>query len=299
MSKRVNIRMRISKKIRLLGLAVGIGLSAMLAGCSGGESAKSKQINLAYVEWDTEVASTSVIGKVLEDIGYDVQLTPLDNAIMWEAVANGEADAMVAGWLPNTHAAQYEKYKGKLEDLGTNFKGAKVGLVVPKYMDVNSIEDLKLQANGTITGIEPGAGVVATAEKAVKKYDNLTSWNVKTSSSGAMTVALGKAIKDKEDIVITGWSPHWMFKKYDLKYLKDPKGVFGKEEAIHTFARKDLEKDQPEAYKVLKRFNWTANDIEEVMLKISNGEDPEDAAEEWIKKNQDKVNSWTKGIDKK
>ncbi|HWL13292.1 MAG TPA: glycine betaine ABC transporter substrate-binding protein, partial [Ureibacillus sp.] len=106
------------KKVKILGFALGLG--AMLAACSdSGEgdtssektdsnaATESNEINLAYVEWDTEVASTHVVGKVLEDLGYDVTLTPLDNAIMWEAVSTGEADAMVAGWLPNTHASQY------------------------------------------------------------------------------------------------------------------------------------------------------------------------------------------------
>ena len=65
-----------------------------------------QEIELAYVEWDSEVASTHVIGKVLEDLGYDVKLTPLDNAVMWQAVATGEADAMVSAWLPVTHGAQ-------------------------------------------------------------------------------------------------------------------------------------------------------------------------------------------------
>jgi len=292
------------KKIKSLGLVVGLGLSAILAGCGSSDSnsansSKNEKINLAYVEWDTEVASTNVIGKVLEDMGYDVTLTPLDNAIMWEAVSKGEADAMVAGWLPNTHAAQYAKYKDSLEDLGTNLKGAKVGLVVPAYMDVDSISDLKKEANSTITGIEPGAGVVAATEKALKNYDNLTSWNVKTSSSGAMTVALSKAIKDKKDIIVTGWSPHWMFQKYDLKYLDDPKEIYGKEESIHTFARKDLKKDSPEAYKVLDQFHWSTKDMEQVMLDIADGKDPEEAAEDWIKDNQDKVDSWTKDAVKK
>ena len=64
-----------------------------------------QEIELAYVEWDTEVAATNVIGKVLEDLGYDVKVTPLDNAIMWEAVSTGEADAMVSAWLPGTHGS--------------------------------------------------------------------------------------------------------------------------------------------------------------------------------------------------
>uniref|UniRef100_UPI0024BD8BC3 glycine betaine ABC transporter substrate-binding protein n=1 Tax=Lysinibacillus sp. D4A3_S15 TaxID=2941227 RepID=UPI0024BD8BC3 len=84
------------------------GLGFMLAACSGGYSGSgknrdSKEVNIAYVEWDTEIASTNVVGQVLEDLGYDVTLTPLDNAIMWEAVSKGEADGMVAAWLPHTH----------------------------------------------------------------------------------------------------------------------------------------------------------------------------------------------------
>ena len=51
------------------------------------------------------MASTNVIAQVLEDEGYQVEMTPLDNAVMWEAVANRRADAMVAAWLPNTMRA--------------------------------------------------------------------------------------------------------------------------------------------------------------------------------------------------
>ena len=70
-----------------------------------------QEIELAYVEWDSEVASTHVIGKVLEDLGYDVKLTPLDNAVMWQSVATGEADAMVSAWLPLTHSAQLDRVR--------------------------------------------------------------------------------------------------------------------------------------------------------------------------------------------
>ena len=34
-------------------------------------------IEFVYVEWDTEIGSTNVIGLVLEDLGYDVTVTPL------------------------------------------------------------------------------------------------------------------------------------------------------------------------------------------------------------------------------
>lgn len=294
-------------KLKMLGLVFGMG--AVLAACSGSDegetsskksadsNATSKEINLAYVEWDTEVASTHVVGKVLEDLGYEVTLTPLDNAIMWEAVSKGEADAMVAGWLPNTHASQYAKYKESIDGLGENLTGAKVGLVVPSYMEVNSIEELTDEAKMTITGIEPGAGVMAATEKAITDYENLKDWELLPSSSGAMTVALGQAIENKEEVIVTGWSPHWKFSSYDLKYLADPKGVFGGEETINTFARLGLKEDMPEVYKVLDAFNWTTEDIEAVMLDINGGTNPEEAAEKWINENKEKVSEWTQGIE--
>ncbi|MEG0259234.1 MAG: glycine betaine ABC transporter substrate-binding protein [Lysinibacillus sp.] len=285
-------------KFKTLGMA--LGLSILLAACGSDETDNgkkdAKEVNLAYVEWDTEIASTHVVGQVLEDLGHDVTLTPLDNAIMWQAVSKGEADGMVAAWLPNTHASQYEKYKGDLDELGENLSGAKIGLVVPSYMDVNSIEDLKGQADKTITGIEPGAGITAATEEAIKEYSSLKGWNLLTSSSGAMTTALDQAITNKEDIIVTGWSPHWKFSSYDLKYLEDPKGIFGGEETINTFARKGLKEDNPEAYSVLDNFHWTAEDLESVMLEIMNGAKPDVAAENWIKANKDKVAEWTKDI---
>ena len=164
-----------------LGLTAGLGLSLVAAGCSTEKSStedesatvgKGQEIELSYVEWDTEVASTNVIGKVLEDLGYDVKLTPLDNAVMWQAVASGDADAMVAAWLPATHGSQFEEYGDQMVDLGPNLEGALVGLVVPEYMDVDSIADLKDEAAMTITGIEPGAGVVAATEKALEELKN-------------------------------------------------------------------------------------------------------------------------------
>lgn len=94
--------------------------------------------------WDSEIASTNVIGKVLEDLGYEVTLTQVEAGPMWTAIATGSADASLSAWLPNTHKAYAAKYKGKYDDIGTSMTGVKMGLVVPQYMkNVNSIEDLK------------------------------------------------------------------------------------------------------------------------------------------------------------
>lgn len=280
--------------ILILGLVLTFGSSGAynsnLLNALTGESKGT--INLSYVTWDTEIASTNVMAEVLRQAGYTVEITPLDNAIMWSSVATGEADAMVGAWLPNTHAPQFEQYGDQMEDLGPNLEGAQLALTVPAYMDVDSIADLTDEANQTITGIEPGAGVVASAQEAVEVYDNLSDWQVLTSSSGAMTTELGTSIANEEEIVITGWTPHWMYQSYDLKNLEDPEGVMGEEETINTMVRTGLQEDMPEAYQILDNFYWEMDDMESVMMAINEGADPQAAAQAWVDENQDTVDEW-------
>ncbi|MFC4560027.1 glycine betaine ABC transporter substrate-binding protein [Virgibacillus kekensis] len=61
---------------------------------------------------------------------------------MFQAFANGEGDASLAPWLAVTHDAFYEKHKENIDYLGKNLTGAKIGMVVPKYMEIDSIEDI-------------------------------------------------------------------------------------------------------------------------------------------------------------
>ncbi|WP_345243063.1 glycine betaine ABC transporter substrate-binding protein [Pontibacillus salipaludis] len=145
----------------------------------------------------------------------------------------------------------------------------------------------------TITGVDAGAGVVGAANDAIETY-GLDGWEVQTSSSGAMTQALTQAIEDEEPIIVTGWTPHWKFAEFDLHYLEDPEGVFGGEEQIKTMAKQGLKDEKPNLHKILDQFNWTAADMESVMLEIRNGTPEEEAAKNWIDENQDKVDEWTK-----
>ena len=151
----------------------------------------------------------------------------------------------------------------------------------------------------TITGIEPGAGISVTTEKAIEEYDSLAGWEVELSSTAAMMSELDKAIDNEEPIIITGWNPHWMFAKYpDMKYLDDPKGVYGGEEGINSLARLDLEEDKPEAYKVIDQFEWDMEDMEEIMYEAQDtGEEVEDVAKRWVEENEDKVSTWFEGVE--
>lgn len=167
--------------------------------------------------------------------------------------------------------------------------------------DSNDSADTSNEASGNdgsglneITGIDGGAGVMSAAQKAIDTYE--LDLALQASSGAAMTEALGNAIDNEEPIVVTGWTPHWMFTTYDLKYLDDPENVFGEEESIHTFTRDGLAEDAPEANTVLDNFYWSEDDMGEVMLDIQEGTDPEEAAANWVESHQDQVNEWTDGV---
>ncbi|MCM3630007.1 glycine betaine ABC transporter substrate-binding protein [Paenibacillus glycanilyticus] len=275
-------------------------LATALAGCSAAND--TKKIKLAYVAWDSEIASTNVVKYVLESkLDYSVELLQVDAGPMWAGIADGSADAMVAAWLPTTHADYLEKYGNSVDDLGPNLEGTKTGLVIPSYMKENSIEDLNNEATGKsvnyeIIGIEPGAGIMQSTDKALKDYGLDGKWNLIESSSAAMATELQKAYEAKKPIIITGWTPHWMFASMDLKYLEDPKGVYGGAESIHTVVRKDLKSDKSEAYAFLDQFTWTPEDMAEVMVAVQEGKSPEDAAKAWVDGHQEQVEKWLEGI---
>jgi glycine betaine/proline transport system substrate-binding protein len=253
------------------------------------------EVELAYVEWASEVASTNVVRAVLENLGYQVKIIPVSAAAMWEAVGSGDVDGMVAAWLPVTHARYLRKQQGKVVNLGPNLEGTRIGLVVPTYVTIDSIADLNANADkfdGKIIGIDPGAGIMSKTEQAIKEY-GLTRMRLIEGTGPIMTAVLGTAIKNRRWVVVTGWTPHWMFASWDLKYLKDPKDVYGGEGHISTIVRKGLKKDMPEAYEVLDNFHWTPKDMEQLMAwNEQKGADPYKNAQRWVAEHKRLVDSW-------
>ncbi|WP_280550211.1 glycine betaine ABC transporter substrate-binding protein [Halomonas sp. 11-S5] len=282
----------LNRHIRLAGLAMAAG-TALAAGAAQAQDKGS--VHLAYVEWASEVASTNVVRAVLEQQGFEVEMTSLSAAAMWQAVASGDADAIVAAWLPTTHADYMERVGDEVVDLGPNLDGTKLGLVVPAYTSVDSIAELDANAdafNGKITGIDPGAGIMSLTEEVVETYE-LEEIDLQSGSGATMTAALDSAINNEEDIVVTGWTPHWMFARWDLKYLEDPENVYGGAEQIHTIVRQGLEEEMPEAYAILDAFEWTPEQMGEVMLmNQADDADPYENAKQWVEENQDVVQEW-------
>ena len=118
-----------------------LGVAALALGMSSAMAADKPALKIGYVNgWDDSVAVTHVAGEILKTkLGYDVTLQPVEPAIMWQGIARGDLDATLSAWLPATHGEYFEKLKDKVTVLGTNYNGAKIGLIVPDYVEAKTI----------------------------------------------------------------------------------------------------------------------------------------------------------------
>jgi len=280
---------------KLLAMAILVAFAvAIIAPAAIAED--DKEVRLAYVEWSGATASTNLVQTVLEDkLGYDVEILPVSAAAMWQALSVGDVDGIVCAWLPITHGHYLERFGEKLEDLGPNIEGAGIGLVVPTYVEIDSITELNENADkfdNEIIGIDPGAGIMSATEKALDVY-NLDDMELVEGSGATMTMTLKDKIANNEWVVVTGWTPHWKFARWDLKYLEDPENVYGDTETINTVVRKGLKEDMPEVYAFLDNFKWDLAKIGQVMgWNAEDGADPRETAKRWVEENPEIVNEW-------
>ena len=255
----------------------------------------AKTVKLAYVNWAEGIAMTNLVKVVLEDkMGYDVDMTMADPGVVYASIARGFQDAFLDGWLPVTHASYMEQFREDITDLGFNFEGARIGLVVPTYVEIDSIEEMnqhKDKFDGKIIGIDPGAGIMQATVRAIDEYD--LDIELVESSGPVMTASIASAVKDGEWVAVTGWQPHWKFAKWDLKFLEDKNAVYGAVENIHTIARRDLITDMPEVAQFLTHFYMDSQHLGDLMGAIAESdEEPEDVARAWMNDNWDYVKVW-------
>jgi glycine betaine/proline transport system substrate-binding protein len=290
---------KLSRKLLVLTLIAIVSL-VFVVGCNpdSGEQPGATEtggtIEIGMVNWAENVANSNLWKVILEDQGYNIKLTQLDAAPLYLGLDKGDLDVFLDAWLPVTHETYWQKYQGNLDDLGVWYEsGARIGLVVPKYVDINSIEELvdnEDKFGGQIIGIDPGAGIMKATEKANEEYN--LGFKIIQGGEAAMMSAMQKAYSNEEWIAITGWTPHWKFAEYDLKFLNDPKMVYGEAEELHVLANKDFSTEFPEVAEMFKKFSMDDNQIGSLEALINSGINPEDAARQWIKDNQDVVNSW-------
>jgi glycine betaine/proline transport system substrate-binding protein len=138
---------------KTLCAAAMVGLSLFSA------QAEEKEITMGTMSWEDLTPITGITKKVLEDKGYTVKVVPFSEwGIAYAALTKGDIQ-ILASQIDYVAQDYWDKNKNRLEKLSPVSHGLFQGVAVPKYVPVNSLDELNANADkfgGKIVGIEPG-----------------------------------------------------------------------------------------------------------------------------------------------
>ena len=279
---------------RMTGLAAA-GMSSVLLLTACGDDGQdptsdtheaaedTQEIDIAVIAWEEAIMVTALWEVILEEKGYEVSVTELDAAPVFQGLEDGDVDLFLDTWLPSTHGEYWSEHGDELEDLGTWYDNAVLTLTVPGYMEgLDEIGDLPAYADelgNRIVGIDPGAGLTAQTENtAMPGYGLDEQFDLVTSSDAEMQAELGSAVAEEEPIVVTLWRPHQAYAQHDLKDLADPRGLMGEPETLHAVGRDGFSEEYPNLSGWLE--SWQMSDEELADLAVFALDDYEDAPKE-------------------
>lgn len=279
--------------LRMKGLIVLMAVVSILVFLADSAMARKDLMRFGTNNWAENVAVSNMWKILLEERGYEVELIDVGKAVMYNGVASGDLEIGMEVWLPATDKPFVDQFADDIVIQEPWYKGTGLGLAVPIYVDIDSMEELKGQEelfNGEIIGIDSGSSLNALTRDAVDEYG--LDYDFIESSEPAMLASLKTAYSKNEPVVVTLWNPHWVFSEYELKYLGDPRNIYGDGDDIFFITRKGFDKDFPEVLDWMNKWFMTDDTLGELMALIEELNDPVQGASIWIEKNQDLVDSW-------
>jgi glycine betaine/proline transport system substrate-binding protein len=290
-------------------LLAGASLAAALATSALAADPEScKTVRFSDVGWSDITATTAVATTILEALGYDTKIDVLAVPVTYTSLSRGDMDVFLGNWMPTMEAyiAPYRE-DGTVETVRANLEGAKYTLAVSKSLSDEGLTDFADiakfgdQLDHTIYGIEPGNdGNKIILDMIDKDAFGLGDFKLKESSEQGMLAQAARAEKSGKGIVFLGWEPHPMNRNLEMTYLTGGDDWFGPDlggATVYTNVRKGLLEECPNLGQFLKNLVFSLDMENEIMGSIlDDGEDPDKAAEAWLKANPAAIEPWLEGV---
>lgn len=253
-------------KFRILLIAV---FSLIMVSCQSGNQKKNltgsaPDVVIAYESWSEDVAFAAFTKRLLEEEGFSVKTVQVDNG--YRALKNKKADLFLAYWEPNDY---YKDSADTLLSLGYLYTKAKIGFVVPKYMDAHTIDDVekfKKELGGKIYVVNPNSEGFAGLNEATKRYN--FSLEMEEVTETEMMSLFMERYKNKQPICITGWFPHPMLNLEHLRVLDDPFGAFTQEYNLVKYCNPSWAKKHPKLVSFFTKYDISKEHFKVLIDKV-------------------------------
>ena len=278
-------------------LTLGLGLMTSCGGRNAEETnvtTGGNKIILANENWATSNVLTYLTKAILEEEGYEVQVKNFSIEKIFVEMKQGDVDVFMDVWY-DAHSIYLYEF-GEVEDYGAVYEGCQLGWAVPSYSKFVNIGDLTSDPEsfgGTIFGIRKDAGVMLATKAVIQ--ENGWSFEVKNLETQELSKQLQASKSQGKEFVTAAWTPDWKNAEYDLRFLKDTSGLFGKSDEIRKMGREGFAATFPEAHKIIEAIyieDEQFSDFLNLMRDVRNPEKVEAIAKEWVANNRSIVDEW-------
>jgi len=318
------------RALRLAALAATAALAVAACGGSdigggsdGGSTAATDcgEFNMAINNWVGYEASAYVVGEVAKTkLGCDVQYKELKEEVAWQGFGSGDVDVVIENWGHDDLKKKYIDQQSTAVEVGPNGNIGVIGWYVPpwlatEYPDITNWENLNKYADKFKTAESGDKGQLldgdpsfVTNDEALVDNLDLNFQVVYSGSEAALIQAFRQAEKNKEWVIGYFYEPQWFLSEVPLVKVALPEWTEGcdadpatvacdyPEYILDKIAAADFMDSGSPAADLVSNFTWTNEDQNVVAAMIaSDGMAPEDAAQQWIDDNPDKVDVWLNG----
>jgi glycine betaine/proline transport system substrate-binding protein len=302
---------------------------APAGGSEGGGAAATAQeecgtVTLNEQAWAGSTANTYIAKAVLEgDLGCEVEITKIAEIPVFQAMADGKVDAVLEDWQ---HVDEYKKY---VDDAGTVVNGGSLGVTghigwfIPQYLmdehpEFETWEGLKGQEDLFKTAESGDQGMFLGGDPSYVQKDkeliealDLNFKHVTAGAEPAQVARWSQLYKQEKPVIFYWYTPQYLNAEYELAEVKlppiepgckeDAKAGGDPEQYACEYTQTDIQKlfskefadSGSPAFDVLKNMELTNEDQEAVAKAIAGDKvDPEQAGQDWVDANRDKVDAW-------
>ncbi|MCU9850031.1 ABC transporter substrate-binding protein [Defluviimonas sp. WL0024] len=311
------------KKARLI---LG-GTAAILAAAGAAQADSDDPIIIPIHNWSSQIVMSHAVGKILEDVGANVEFVTTDSQAVYESVRLGDVTMELEVW-EGAFGASFRAAleKGGLHDVATHAATTREDWWYPLWTKeaCPGLPDWK--------ALNDCAAVFATPETGDKgrflggpvdwlKHDqervdalNLNFVVVNAGSAAALWAEIGAAEAEKKPIVLFNWTPNFAEAVWPGEFVEFPAWEDGCDTDAAVGPNPDMTYDcgnpaggylkiaawdgmkekWPTAYETLTKVSFTNPQIAEMAKLVDVNEmEPEDAAAEWLAANEDVWKPWT------
>ena len=275
-------------------------------------------ITLAENPWVGYAANVAVIDYVLKnELNCTTKVTKINEQVSWQGFETGQVDAILENWGHEDLAKKYITDQKVAVDLGPTGNQGVIGWYVPawmaeKYPDITDSKNLNKYADLFKTAESGDKGQLLDGDPSYVTNDEALVQNLGLNykvkyagSEDGIITALKNADANKTPLLFYFYEPQWALSKYKVAQVKLPPYTPGCDAdakkvacdyppyTLNKIARAKWVEAGGPAVNLLKNFQWTNDDQNEVAAAIQGGATYDAAAKAWVDAHQDKVKAWT------